>query len=289
MRPRWPTSTPSRLGVVTLSTERFSEEEIRRYARHIVLPEIGGSGQERLRESRVLVVGLGGLGSPVALYLAAAGVGTLGLVDHDRVDLSNLQRQVIHSTESLGTPKTESARDRLAALNPGVKMDLHETMLGQNNALQLVEGYDVVVGGVDNFDARYCLNDACVLAGIPLVEAGVLRFEGMVMTVIPRCGPCYRCLFPTPPRGNAVPTCAEAGVVGALPGIMGTLQAMEVIKLLLGIGRPLSGRLLMFDALSASFQEVAVDRDPGCPVCGDNPTITVPGEDIDEPAADCPL
>ncbi len=266
---------------------RFTDEEIQRYARHIVLSEIGGHGQEKIRNARVLVVGVGGLGSPAALYLAAAGIGTLGLIDHDRVDLSNLQRQILHFTPDVGTEKTRSAREKLEALNPAVRVDTYAHKLDRDNAREIVGRFDVVVGALDGFEARYVLNDACVMEKVPLVEAGVLRFEGMMTTIVPGEGPCYRCLFPEPPRGEGIPTCAQAGVIGALPGTMGTLQAMEVIKLVTGVGQPLIGRLLMFDALATRFDEVKVDHDRACPVCGDAPWVTVPGEDGHERTPGC--
>jgi len=255
-------------------SQRLTDEEILRYSRHILLPDVGGKGQIRLKESSVLVVGAGGLGSPVALYLAAAGVGRLGLVDCDVVDASNLQRQVLHSTEELGRPKVESAVRRLKGLNPNVTVEPHHVRFSSENAADLVARYDVMVGGLDNFPARYLLNDACVMARKPLVEAGILRYDGMLMTIKPGEGPCYRCLFPEPPPAGTVPTCSEAGVLGALAGVMGSLQAFEVLKLILGIGEPLVGRMLMFEGLRAQFREVEFYRNPKCPVCGDHPTIT---------------
>ena len=252
----------------------FSEEEIRRYSRHIILPEVGGRGQKKLRESRVLVVGAGGLGSPAAMYLAAAGIGTLGLVDPDRVELSNLQRQLLHTTVDTGELKVESARRRLAALNSQLCLELHPVRLGAGNVASLISGYDVVVDGVDNFPARYLLNDACVLAGKPLVEGGLLRFHGMAMTIVPGSGPCYRCVFPEPPPPGAVPSCSQAGVIGAAAGIIGTVQATEAIKVLLGIGRPLVGRVLTVDVLEGTYRTVEWGRNPRCPVCGERPTIT---------------
>ncbi|MGE5672635.1 MAG: HesA/MoeB/ThiF family protein, partial [Mycobacterium leprae] len=243
-------------------SERLSDEEIQRYSRHILLPDVGGRGQVKLKASSVLVVGAGGLGSPVLLYLAAAGVGRIGLVDLDAVDRSNLQRQVIHDTPHLGVPKVESAAERIRALNPNVVVEPHAVRLGADNVMSLISGYDVVVNGVDNFPSRYLLNDACVMAKKPLVEAGILRYDGMVMTIKPGEGPCYRCIFPEPPRPGTVPSCSEAGVLGALAGVMGTLQAFEVLKLLLGIGQPLVGRMLMFDGLGGSFNEVELARNP---------------------------
>lgn len=252
----------------------FSEEDIQRYSRHIILKEVGGKGQAKLRESKVLIVGAGGLGSPVSLYLAAAGVGTIGIVDNDEVDLSNLQRQVLHTTADVGTPKVESAKETLTAINPGVEVIPHQLWLNASNVKDLIKDYDLVIDGVDNFPARFLLNDACVMDGKPLVEAGILRWEGMVMTIKPEEGPCYRCVFPEPPPAGAVPTCQEAGVIGAIAGVMGVLQATEAIKVLLGIGETLSGRLLTFDALATKFREIKIKKNPDCPVCGDNPTIT---------------
>ena len=246
----------------------FRDDQVRRYARHILLPQVGGPGQERLLRSRVLVVGTGGLGSPLALYLAAAGVGHLGLVDDDRVDLSNLQRQVLYDTALVDAPKAAAAGERLRALNPDVAVDVHAVRLDVDTANQLVPSYDVVVDCTDNFDTRYTLNAACVRAGRPMVTAALMRFDGQVTTVLPGQGPCYRCLFPQPPEPGTVPSCAEAGVFGALAGLLGSVQAMEVLKLLLGIGNPLVGRLLLVDALGMSTQAVTVTRDPACCDCG---------------------
>ncbi len=250
----------------------FSEEQIRRYSRHIILPEIGGKGQQKLLSSRVLIVGAGGLGSPAALYLAAAGVGTLGIADFDDVEASNLQRQIIHTTRDLGRPKVFSAAAKLRDLNPDVKVVPHPLRLTSANALDLLAAYDVVVDASDNFPTRYLANDACVLLGKPLVHGSIYRFDGQATVFLPGQG-CYRCLFPSPPPPGAVPTCAEAGVLGVLPGIIGTIQAVEVIKLLLGIGETLAGRLLIFDALAMAFHEVRLRRNPACPVCGDNPSV----------------
>ena len=246
----------------------FRDDQIRRYARHILLPQVGGGGQEQLLRSRVLVVGTGGLGSPLALYLAAAGVGHLGLVDDDHVDLSNLQRQVLFDTAQLDAPKAAAAGERLRALNPDVAVEAHAVRLDGDTANRLVPSYDVVVDCTDNFDTRYALNTACVRAGRPMVTAALMRFDGQVTTVLPGQGPCYRCLFPQPPEPGTVPSCAEAGVFGALAGLLGSVQAMEVLKLLLGIGDPLVGRLLLVDALGMSTQTVAVTRDPACRDCG---------------------
>jgi sulfur-carrier protein adenylyltransferase/sulfurtransferase len=252
----------------------FTRSELLRYARHIALPEVGFEGQARLKASRVLCVGAGGLGSPLALYLAAAGVGTIGLVDFDTVDESNLQRQLLHGTKDIGRPKVDSAVDRLRDVNPHVRVVAHPTRLSSANALELVSGYDVVVDGTDNFPTRYLVNDACVLAGKPNVYGSVFRWEGQVSVFATKGGPCYRCLFREPPPPGLVPNCAEGGVVGVLPGIIGSIQALEVIKLLLGAGSSLAGRLLIFDALGMEWREVTLRRNPECPVCGDVPTQT---------------
>ncbi len=254
----------------------FSEDEIARYSRHILLAEIGGTGQARLRATRVLVVGAGGLGCPLALYLAAAGVGTLGLVDDDRVELSNLQRQIAHGVASLGRPKVESAAAAIAALNPDTVVHAHDTKLDAGNALALVSDYDVVCDGSDNFATRFLLADACVLARRTLVSAAVLRFEGQLSTFKPHAdpdGPCYRCLHPAPPPPGLVPACSEAGVMGSVTGVMGTLQATEVVKEIVGIGEGLSGRLLVWDALAVRFRTVRLRRDPDCALCGPRATI----------------
>ncbi len=250
----------------------LTPDELRRYARHLVLPQVGLAGQERLKASSVLIVGLGGLGSPAALYLAAAGVGRIGLVDFDRVDESNLQRQVLHGTAAVGTPKTESARARLHDLNPHVELRVHDEPFTTANALALVGAYDVVVDGTDQFATRYLVNDACVLAGKPNIYGSVHRFEGQVSVFATADGPCYRCLFPEPPAAGTVPNCAEGGVLGVLPGIIGAMQAAEAIKLMCGLGAPLVGRLLHFDALTMQAREVSFDRDTACPMCGDGAT-----------------
>ncbi len=259
---------------MTVSGDNLSPEEIRRYARHLVLPEVGLEGQGRLKRSRVLVVGAGGLGSPVLLYLAAAGVGRLGIADGDVVDPSNLQRQVVHSSDDAGRPKTHSARDRILAVNPHVDVRCHDERVTSENALEVLDDYDVVVDGTDGFPARYLLNDACVFLGKPLVHGSVLRFEGQVTVFRPGDGPCYRCLFPEPPPPWLTPTCAGAGVLGVLPGLVGLIQASEVLKLLLDLGESLAGRLLLVDVKAMRFQEVRVPRNPRCPVCGPEPTIT---------------
>ncbi len=252
----------------------FTDEQITRYSRHILLPEVGGKGQQKISRSRILIVGAGGLGSPAALYLAAAGVGTLGLIDHDVVDLSNLQRQVIHHTPDIGRLKVLSAKEKIQALNPDVAVVMHEKSLMAANALEVIRGYDVVIDGVDNFPAKFLINDACYFAGIPLVHGGILRFEGRVTTIVPGQSACYRCVFRQPPPSGLVASCQEAGVLGVLAGIIGTLQASEALKLILGIGRPLTNRLLDFDARHTTFREITVQRNPRCPLCGEAPTIT---------------
>jgi sulfur-carrier protein adenylyltransferase/sulfurtransferase len=250
-------------------------EQRARYSRHLLIPEVGEEGQLKLLDSRVLLVGAGGLGSPASLYLAAAGVGRLGIVDADVVDASNLQRQIVHSTESLGEPKVESARSAIQALNPDVEVvPYRERLTSENIDRILVDGWDVIVDGADNFPTRYLVNDASVWHGVPVVHGSIYRFEGQVTVFKPNEGPCYRCLFPTPPPPELAPSCAEGGVLGVLPGIIGSLQANEALKLALDVGDPLVGRLLLFDALEATFTEVALRRDPDCPVCGANPTIT---------------
>jgi adenylyltransferase/sulfurtransferase len=258
----------------------FSDAEIARYARHILLDEIGGAGQARLRQAKVLVVGAGGLGSPLLMYLAAAGIGTLGIVDDDLVDLSNLQRQIVHTTARIGEPKVSSAAATLRAINPDAQVVEHRQRLDAGNALELVRGYDVIADGSDNFETRFLLNDACFFAERPLVSGAVLRFEGQVATfkAYQRAadgshGPCYRCLFRSPPPPGDIPSCAEAGVLGAFCGVIGSLQATEVLKELLGIGQSLSGSLLIIDGLGARFRKTKVRADPGCPLCGTRPTI----------------
>ena len=251
----------------------LSAEERARYARHLALPEIASAGQERLKAARVLVIGTGGLGSPSALYLAAAGVGTLGLVDCDRVDLSNLQRQVLFDNAALQRPKAVAARERLLSLNPGIRVVAHELTLRAANVREVIDAYDIVLDGTDRLPTRYLVNDACVLLGKPLVTAAIHRFEGQAMTYVPGRGPCYRCLFPETPAA-VVPSCAEAGVLGVLPGVMGAIQATEAIKLIVGRGEPLVGRLLTYDALELRFQEFRFARRADCAVCGERPTIT---------------
>jgi molybdopterin/thiamine biosynthesis adenylyltransferase/rhodanese-related sulfurtransferase len=253
----------------------LTSEQRSRYSRHLLIPEVGEEGQAKLLKSRVLLIGAGGLGSPASLYLAAAGVGTLGIVDADVVDESNLQRQIVHSTDTLGTPKVESAKATIEALNRDVKVIPYQERLTSENVDRiLADGWDVIVDGADNFPTRYLVNDASVWHEIPVVHGSIYRFEGQVTVFLPGVGPCYRCLFPQPPPPELAPSCAEGGVLGVLPGIVGSLQANEALKLLLGIGEPLIGRLLLFDALPAEFNEVRLRRDPTCPVCGDSPTIT---------------
>src|SRR3954466_500163 len=252
----------------------LSPQEVARYSRHLIMPEVGMDGQKRLKAASVLLIGAGGLGSPLGLYLAAARVGRLGLGDFDVVDFSNLQRQVLHGTGDVGRPKLHSARDRLQAINPEVRLDLYETRLTSANALSIFEPYDIVIDGTDNFPTRYLTNDACVLLKKPNVYGSIFRFDGQASVFWPPHGPCYRCLYPEPPPPGEVPSCAEGGVLGILPGLIGIVQATEAVKLILGKGRPLIGRLLLYDALQMSFQEFRVRRNPKCPVCGDHPTIT---------------
>jgi len=255
---------------------KFSREEILRYSRHLIMPEVTLEGQKRLKRAKVLCIGAGGLGSPLTLYLAAAGVGTIGIVDFDTLDLTNLQRQILYSTADVGRPKLEAAKERLTELNPEIEIVTHSLHLSSWNALDLFQDYDIVADGTDNFPTRYLVNDACVLLGKPNVYASIFRFEGQVSVFDASRGPCYRCLFPEPPPPGLVPSCAEGGVLGVLPGIIGSLQALEVLKLILGVGEPLIGRLSWFDALDFQFRELAVQKDPNCAVCGASPTITAP-------------
>jgi adenylyltransferase/sulfurtransferase len=252
----------------------FTNDQVYRYSRHIILPDVGGVGQKKLLKARVLLVGAGGLGSPSAMYLAAAGVGTLGIVEFDTVDLSNLQRQLLHRTRDVGRPKLDSAAETINDLNPDVRVVRHPVVLDSTNVMDIVRDYDIVVNGTDNFPTRYLVNDACVFSGKPLVDGSIFMFEGQATVYDARRGPCYRCLFPTPPPPGEVPSCQEAGVLGVLPGIIGSIQAVEAIKLILDKGDPLIGRLLMFDALAMEFREMRVDKDPRCPVCGEHPAIT---------------
>ena len=248
--------------------DTLTSEEVLRYSRHLILPDVGMDGQRKLKAGRVLLIGAGGLGSPLALYLAAAGVGTLGLVDFDVVDVSNLQRQVLHGTKDIGRPKLDSARERIHDVNPHVHVEAYETRLTSENALDIIRDYDVVIDGTDNFATRYLTNDACVLLGKPNVYGSIFRFEGQASVFALEEGPCYRCLFPEPPPPGMVPSCAEGGVLGVLPGLVGTIQATEGIKLLLGVGEPLVGRLLLIDALTMRFRTVRLRKDPNCPACG---------------------
>jgi sulfur-carrier protein adenylyltransferase/sulfurtransferase len=252
----------------------LTTDDLARYSRHLILPEVGMEGQQKLKAAKVLCVGTGGLGSPLALYLAAAGIGTLGLVDFDVVDASNLQRQIIHSTKDIGRKKLDSAAEKLSALNPALKIVKHDTMLSSANALQILKDYDIVADGTDNFPTRYLVNDACVLLGKPNVYGSIFRFEGQASVFATEEGPCYRCLYPEPPPPGLVPSCAEGGVLGILPGLVGVIQATEVIKLILGNGSPLIGRLLLVDALNMRFRELKLRKNRECPVCGDNPTVT---------------
>jgi molybdopterin/thiamine biosynthesis adenylyltransferase len=251
----------------------FTEEQIHRYARHIVLPQLGGKGQRKLLDSRVLVIGVGGLGSPVSLYLAAAGVGTIGLVDNDVVDVSNLQRQIVHHNADVGRPKVASAADALRALNPDVNVVQHPVTFSSANAMELIAGYDLVMECSDNFPSKYLANDACVLSDEPLVWGAVFQLDGQMSVVLPRRGPCYRCVFPVPPSPGSVPSCVEAGVLGALVGVIGSWQALEAIKLLAGVGDPMAGRLLILDGAAGEVDTVEVKRREDCAMCGDHPTI----------------
>jgi molybdopterin/thiamine biosynthesis adenylyltransferase/rhodanese-related sulfurtransferase len=252
----------------------LSPDDLSRYSRHLILPEVGMEGQRRIKDARVLCVGTGGLGSPLAFYLAAAGVGTLGLVDFDVVDASNLQRQIIHSTKDIGRKKLDSAEEKLTALNPAIRIVKHDTMLSSANALGIMKDYDIVADGTDNFPTRYLVNDACVLLGKPNVYGSIFRFEGQASVFATEAGPCYRCLYPEPPPPGLVPSCAEGGVLGILPGLVGVIQATEVIKLILGKGDSLVGRLLLVDALNMRFRELKLRKNPECPVCGTNPSVT---------------
>ncbi len=252
----------------------LTREELLRYSRHLILPEVGPSGQEKLKAAKVLLIGAGGLGSPAALYLAASGVGRIGIVDFDAVDLTNLHRQVIHGTPDVGRSKLDSAAESIQAINPNVEVVKHEAMLTSENALQILKEYDLVVDGTDNFPTRYLVNDACVLLGKTNMYGSIFRFEGQATVFCAPNGPCYRCLYPEPPPPGLVPSCAEGGVLGVLPGVIGLIQATETVKAILGVGEPLIGRLLLYDALSMSFTEVRIRRDPECPICGDRPTVT---------------
>lgn len=251
----------------------LTNDQIKRYSRHLIMPEVGVDGQEKLIQSKILLIGAGGLGSPLGLYLSAAGVGTLGLVDFDTVDFSNLQRQIIHGTEDVGRPKVESARDRINSINPEVKVNLYQEKLTKENIINIIDGYDVVIDGTDNFPTRYLVNDACVFKKKPLIYGSIFRFDGQVTVFKTPDGPCYRCLYPEPPPPGMVPSCAEGGVLGILPGIVGVMQATEAIKLIIGKGEPLIGRLILFNAMEMRFREVKIQRDKDCPVCGEKPSI----------------
>lgn len=252
----------------------FTNDQIERYSRQIILPNVGGKGQEKILNAKVLIIGTGGLGAPCSFYLAAAGVGRIGLVDSDKVELNNLQRQIVHATADIGIHKVESGKKRLAALNPDVEVVTHPLRLDSTNILGVIKDYDIIVDGSDNFPTRYLVNDACVLSKKPLVHAGIFRYDGQIMTILPESGPCYRCLFPEPPPPGAVPSCQEGGILGAVAGVMGVLQANEVLKLILNTGEPLSGRLLIFNALDSTFRTVKVPKDKNCLVCSAHPKIT---------------
>src|SRR5499427_6287465 len=271
------TDADANLGSIRLQPDRepptLSNDEVKRYSRHLIMPEVGVDGQRKLKAARVLCIGAGGLGSPVAMYLAAAGVGTIGLVDFDVVDYSNLQRQILHSTPDVGKPKLQSAKEKLEALNPEIEIRTHEVALSSQNALQLFEPYDVIVDGTDNFPTRYLVNDACVILGKPNAYGSIFRFEGQASVFATRNGPCYRCLYPEPPPPGLVPSCAEGGVLGVLPGLIGVIQATETVKLIMGSGEPLIGRFLIYDALRMRFRELKLRKDPDCPVCGTHPTV----------------
>ncbi|MBR1863798.1 MAG: thiazole biosynthesis adenylyltransferase ThiF [Ruminococcus sp.] len=253
----------------------FTNEQLERYSRHIILKEVGAKGQKKLLNAKVLIIGAGGLGAPAALYLAAAGVGTIGIADADEVDLSNLQRQVIHTTADVGKPKVESARETMEAINPDVTVKTYRLYIDSTNITDLIKDYDFIIDGTDNFPAKFLINDACVMAGKPFSHAGIIRFKGQLMTYVPGQGPCYRCVFKEPPPKDAVPTCKQAGVIGAMGGVIGSLQAMEAIKYILGTGDLLTGYLLTYDALKMEFRKIKLPKDhSGCAVCGDEPTIT---------------
>jgi sulfur-carrier protein adenylyltransferase/sulfurtransferase len=269
-----PTSAEATVGKPVAEAPALSAEEVKRYSRHLILPEVGMDGQRKLKQSSVLCIGAGGLGSPAAMYLAAAGIGRLGIVDFDVVDYSNLQRQLLHATPDVGRSKLASAKDKINALNPHVQVDTYEVALSSENALDLFAPYDVILDGTDNFPTRYLVNDACVLSGKPNAYGSIFRFEGQASVFATKNGPCYRCLYPEPPPPGLVPSCAEGGVLGVLPGIIGVIQATESIKVMLGIGEPLIGRFLIYDALNMKFRELRLRKDPECPVCGTNPTVT---------------
>jgi molybdopterin/thiamine biosynthesis adenylyltransferase len=259
----------------------FTEEQIERYSRHIILKEVGGKGQKKLLNGKVMIIGAGGLGSPIALYLAAAGVGTIGIADADVVELSNLQRQIAHQTKDIGVPKVLSAREKMEAMNPDVRVNTYHEWISAGNILDIIDGYDFVIDGTDNFAAKFLINDACVLAGKPYSHGGILHFVGQTLTCIPGQTRCYRCIFPVPPPKNAIPSCSQAGVIGVLPGVIGMMQATEALKYLLGIGDLLAGRLLVYDSLAMTFRTVKVRRNPHCPICGENPSIKELKDELD--------
>ena len=259
----------------------LTDEQIERYQRHIALKEVGGKGQRKLLDGRVLIIGAGALGAPAALYLAAAGIGTIGLVDADAVDLTNLQRQVIHFTSDIGRAKVVSAREKMTAINPGIQVNTYQEWVHAGNILGIIGDYDFVIDGTDNFAAKFLINDACVLAGIPYSHAGILRFDGQTITVRPGESACYRCIFPSPPPKDAIPTCSQAGVIGVLPGVLGLIQATEAIKLLLGKGDLLTGTLLVYNALAMSFDKIHINRNPKCQICGETPSIKELKDEVD--------
>ncbi len=259
----------------------LTEEQIERYSRHLILKDVGGKGQQKLLDGKVMIIGAGGLGSPIALYLAASGVGTIGIADADVVELSNLQRQIAHQTKDIGVAKVLSAKEKMEAMNPDVRVNTYHTWISAGNILDIIEGYDFVIDGTDNFAAKFLINDACVLAGKPFSHGGILNFVGQTLTFIPGQSACYRCIFPVPPPKDAIPTCSQVGVLGVLPGVIGIMQATEALKYLLGMGKPLAGRLLVYDALAMTFRTVNVRRNPHCPICGENPTITELKDEVD--------
>jgi len=259
----------------------LTEEQIERYSRHIILKEVGGKGQQKLLDAKVMIIGAGGLGSPIALYLAAAGVGTIGIADADVVELSNLQRQIAHQTKDIGVAKVLSAKEKMEAMNPDVRVNTYHTWISAGNILDIIERYDFVIDCTDNFAAKFLINDACVLAGKPFSHGGILNFVGQTLTFIPGQSACYRCIFPVPPPKDAIPTCSQVGVLGVLPGVIGIMQATEALKYLLGTGKLLAGRLLVYDALAMTFRTVNVRRNPHCPICGENPTITELKDEVD--------
>lgn len=264
----------------------LTERQIERYSRHIILPEVGGKGQEKLLKGKVLIIGAGGLGSPAALYLAAAGVGSIGLIDGDVVDLTNLQRQIAHATRDIGKPKTESAREKMLGINPDIAVNIYRQRLTASNALSIIQDYQFVIDGTDNFPSKFLVADACHFAGTPYSHAGILRFQGQTLTVLPGKTVCYRCIFNAPPPPGSVPSCSQAGVLGVLAGIMGTIQAAEAIRFVLGIGKLLTDRLLIFDSLTMKFRDVALHRNPKCPLCGEKPAITELKDEVDATVCD---